>query len=247
MNQTLLGDGWWNLLKEEFSKSYMERLKSFLLEEYKNKSTVIYPEPYNIFKAFKLCQPDEVKVIIIGQDVYHNGQADGLAFSSKHSFSRPKSLQVIFKEVDKQIMKSTNGEDFSGNFKGHDLTCWATQGVLLLNSCLTVRKGIPNSHQGKGWEEFIEVVLRLLIADPKPKVFVTWGNSAVNVLSKAADDHTIGHLWLSSGHPATVLYNRDTFSGNKHFIKINEYLQDNGRDPIDWRVTRQEDEFSRKS
>ena len=238
MREELVGRSWWEELQQEFSKDYIKDLRNFLVSRYQSKVTV-YPRPSDIFRAFKLCELDKVKVIILGQDPYHNGSADGLSFSSQ-AYNRPKSLQVIFKEIDKQLFKSESPEEFNNNFKGHDLTCWAKQGVFLLNSCLTVEKGKPNSHKGKGWENLLNKVIDILVKSKEPKVFITWGKDATNLLEdKIPEDSS--HIWLSSGHPATKFYGKDTFSGNNHFIECNKFLEKNNLEPINWKVIRNEE------
>lgn len=213
---------WKSLIESETNKPYFTNLLKMLEVERKNK--VIYPPSELIFNAFKLTPFEKVKVIIIGQDPYHNAnQANGLAFSVNHELKLPKSLINIFKELENDL----------GIFnKVGDLTNWATQGVFLINTILTVEHDNPLSHKNIGWEVFTKTVIKTLNDDISPKVFVLWGNHAKNYL-KLLDNKK--HLIITSAHPSPLsAYNG--FWGSKPFSKINKYLKDNKLDPIDWRT-----------
>ena len=212
---------WKEHLKDEFDKDYFVQLTDFVRNEYYNGT--IYPPGHLIFNAFNLCPFDKVKVVIIGQDPYHGpGQAHGLCFSVNDGVAFPPSLQNIFKEI-----KSDIGTDVprSGN-----LTRWAQQGVLLLNSTLTVRAHQAASHAGHGWETFTDTVIRSLAEEREHIVFLLWGAYAQR---KGAFIDRSKHLVLSSAHPSP-LSAWNGFFGNKHFSKTNEYLIANGETPIVW-------------
>ncbi|MCI5910750.1 MAG: uracil-DNA glycosylase [Oscillospiraceae bacterium] len=217
-------NSWDELLKDEFKKPYYLRLRQFLINEYR--SQVIYPNMYDIFNAMKLTSYEDVKVVIIGQDPYHGiNQAHGLSFSVKKGVAPPPSLVNIFKEI-----KSDVGVDNSG--KHGELTKWAEEGVLLLNSCLTVRAGKANSHRGMGWENFTDDVIMLLNQREKPMVFMLWG---ANAKAKAQLITNPAHLVLTAAHPSPLsAYNG--FFGCKHFSKANDFLVKNGMTPINWSI-----------
>lgn len=218
------GNDWDKLLEDEFKKDYYIKLRQFLANEYKTQR--IFPGMYDIFNAMKLTSYDDVKAVIIGQDPYHGeGQAHGLSFSVKKGVAPPPSLVNIFKEI-----KSDVGIDNSG--KHGELTKWAENGVLLLNSVLTVRVGSPKSHQGMGWETFTDDVIRLLNLREKPMVFLLWGRDAKN---KAKLITNPNHCILTAAHPSPLsAYNG--FFGCKHFSKANEFLVSKGIEPIDWSI-----------
>lgn len=211
-----LAAGWSGLFKTEFEKEYMNILQAFLKEEYLDKQ--IYPARENIFKSFELLELDRVRVVILGQDPYHGSdQANGLAFAVKEGLQTPPSLQNIFKEI-----KSTYGEVPSST----TLEGWAEQGVLLLNTVLTVREGSPNSHKDKGWEIFTNKIIEALGDKDQPMVFMLWGNSARNkkILIKNKN-----HLILEAPHPSPLSAHRG-FLGCNHFVKANEFL----KEKINW-------------
>jgi len=214
---------WFELLKEEFEKPYFKNLQKFLDEEY-NKYT-IYPKVENIFNALNKVKYNDVKVVIIGQDPYHEpGQAHGLSFSVEEGVNLPPSLQNIYKEINSDL-----GVPIS---KSGNLTCWAKQGVLLLNTVLTVRRGQANSHQNKGWETFTSKIIELLNNRETPIVFMLWGNSAKKIGEKITNTN---HFILKSAHPSPLsAYNG--FFGCKHFSKANEFLISKGYKGIDWKV-----------
>lgn len=219
---TKIAQNWYNLLEEEFNKTYFSNLQKFLDKEYK--TYTIYPKAENIFNALNYVKYDDVKVVIIGQDPYHEpNQAHGLAFSVEDDVNLPPSLKNIFKEIasDLNIEQSQNG----------NLTRWAKQGVLLLNTVLTVRKGQANSHKDKGWEILTSKIIELLNLREKPIVFLLWGSQAKGFSAKITNKN---HLVLSSVHPSPLsAYNG--FFGCKHFSKANDFLIRNGEIPIDWR------------
>ena len=213
---------WFDILKDEFEKPYFKKLQKFLDEEYAN--FTIYPKVENIFNALNLTKFNDVKVVILGQDPYHEpGQAHGLAFSVESGLL-PPSLQNIYKEInsDLNLPISKNG----------NLTCLAKQGVLLLNTVLTVRKGQANSHKNKGWEEFAGKVLEKLNEHENPIAFLLWGNQAKKLGEKITNKK---HLKLCCCHPSPLsAYNG--FFGCKHFSKTNEFLIKNNLTPINWEI-----------
>lgn len=212
---------WKERLQPEFDKPYFKTLTDFVREEY-SRGTV-YPPGRLIFNAFDLCPFDKVKVVIIGQDPYHEpGQAHGLCFSVNDGVQFPPSLRNIFKEISDDLGKPVPA---SG-----DLTRWARQGVLLLNATLTVRAGMAGSHQGHGWEEFTDAVIRELNANRSGLVFILWGSYAKK---KGAMIDRSRHLVLSSAHPSPLsAYNG--FFGSHHFSLANDWLIKHGEAPIDW-------------
>ncbi len=215
---------WDELLKDEFTKDYYLKLRQTLINEYKTQT--VFPDMYDIFNAMKLTSYDDVKCVIIGQDPYHNeGQAHGLSFSVKKGIAPPPSLVNIFKEIKDDI-----GTDNLG--KHGELTKWAENGVLLLNSVLTVRAHSPKSHRGIGWENFTTDVIKLLNQREKPMVFMLWGGDAK---AKQKFITNPNHLVLKSAHPSPLsAYNG--FFGCKHFSKANEFLRANGMEEIDWSI-----------
>lgn len=215
-------ESWKEVLKDEFEKPYFKELAQFVKEEYT--STKVYPHPKNIFSAFKLTPFDQVKVVILGQDPYHGaGQAHGLSFSVAEGVRNPPSLQNIYKELERDL--GTKVDASSG-----DLTRWAAQGVLLLNSTLTVRAGSPGSHQGKGWEQFTDAVITVLSDKREHLVFILWGNYAK---AKGAHIDRTKHLVIESAHPSPFSAYTGFF-GSKPFSATNHFLQAHSITPIDW-------------
>ena len=211
---------WLKLLDSEFNKKYFLQLINFVEKEYDSKDC--YPQKGFIFSAFNKCSLDNVKVVIIGQDPYHGeNQANGLCFSVNSDLSPPPSLLNIFKEIN--LSFDVRSES--------DLSDWASQGVLLLNSILTVEKGLPGSHAKKGWEEFTENVIKLISERKKNIVFMLWGGYAKKKESLIDSNN---HLILKSGHPSPMSANRGYWFGNKHFSKCNNYLKENGIKNICW-------------
>lgn len=220
MNVTI-NETWKEQLGAEFDKPYFASLVAFVKSEYKN--STIYPPGKLIFNAFNLCPFDKVKVVILGQDPYHEpGQAHGLCFSVMDNVPFPPSLQNIFTEIANDLHKPVPA---SGN-----LTRWAEQGVLLLNATLTVHAHLAGSHQNKGWETFTDDVIKLLSDRKEHLVFILWGGYAKR---KAALIDSSRHLVLTSAHPSPLSAYRGFF-GNGHFSKTNEYLAAHGMTPIDW-------------
>lgn len=216
-----INETWKEQLGAEFDKPYFASLVAFVKSEYKN--STIYPPGKLIFNAFNLCPFDKVKVVILGQDPYHEpGQAHGLCFSVMDNVPFPPSLQNIFTEIANDLHKPVPA---SGN-----LTSWAEQGVLLLNATLTVRAHLAGSHQNKGWETFTDDVIKLLSDRKEHLVFILWGGYAKR---KAALIDSSRHLVLTSAHPSPLSAYRGFF-GNGHFSKTNEYLATHGMTPIDW-------------
>ncbi|MEE1048858.1 MAG: uracil-DNA glycosylase [Clostridia bacterium] len=218
-----IGNEWDQLLKDEFNKEYYLRLRSILAYEYKNQT--IYPDMYDIFNALRYTSYSDVKAVIIGQDPYHGeGQAHGLCFSVKKGIEPPPSLKNIFKELETElgIAKPTHGE----------LTSWAKQGVLLLNTVLTVRAGQANSHKGLGWEIFTDKIIELLNKREKPIVFLLWGANARN---KAQLVTAPQHKIFTCAHPSPLsVYNG--FWNCGHFSGCNDFLKQIGSEPINWNL-----------
>lgn len=216
-----IDQSWKKVLEDEFEKPYFKKLTDFVREEY-SKHTIYPPGPL-IFNAFNLCPFDDVRVVIIGQDPYHGpNQAHGLCFSVQNGVKPPPSLLNIFKEIKDDVGKEVPD---SGN-----LERWAKQGVLLMNATLTVRKGQAGSHQGKGWEEFTDAVIKKISDEKENVVFLLWGAYAQK---KGAVINTGKHLVLTSPHPSPFSADRGFF-GNKHFSKTNEYLGGKGLEEINW-------------
>ncbi len=216
-----IDESWKEVLKEEFEKDYFVKLTSFVRQEYKEKT--IYPKASNIFNAFNLCPFDKVKVVILGQDPYHEpNQAHGLCFSVLEPTPAPPSLKNIFKEINLDLGITPH--------ESGDLTRWASQGVLLLNATLTVEAHKAGSHQGKGWEEFTDRVIFNLANRKSGLVFLLWGSYAQK---KGEFIDQTKHLVLKSVHPSPLSAHRGFF-GNHHFSQANNYLIAQGQLPIDW-------------
>lgn len=217
-----INDSWAERLGNEFAQPYFSQLTDFVRHEYA--TTTCYPPGRLIFNAFNLCPFDSVKVVIIGQDPYHEaGQAMGLSFSVPDGVAMPPSLQNIFKEIQGDL---GIGVPQSGN-----LTRWAEQGVLLLNATLTVRAHLAGSHQRHGWERFTDAAISRLSEGRDHLVFILWGGYA---RSKASLIDRSRHLVLESVHPSPLSANRGGWFGNHHFSRCNEYLAGHGMDPINW-------------
>lgn len=216
-----IDESWKEVLKEEFEKDYFVNLTSFVRQEYKDKT--IYPKASNIFNAFNLCPFDKVKVVILGQDPYHEpNQAHGLCFSVLDPTPAPPSLKNIFKEINLDLGITP--------LESGDLTRWASQGVLLLNATLTVEAHKAGSHQGKGWEEFTDRVIFNLANRKSGLVFLLWGSYAQK---KGEFIDQTKHLVLKSVHPSPLSAHRGFF-GNHHFSQANSYLTQQGKQPINW-------------
>lgn len=216
-----IAPSWKQQLGEEFSKPYFQELAEFVKSEYKTHT--VYPPGKEIFRAFEVCKFEDVKVVILGQDPYHGPkQANGLAFSVHDGVRMPPSLVNIFKEIQNELGKELPP---TGN-----LERWAEQGVLLLNATLTVQARNPGSHQRKGWEKFTDAVIQKVSENKSGVVFMLWGAYAQK---KGEVIDTSKHLVLKSAHPSPYSADRGFF-GNGHFIKANEYLKGQGKEPIDW-------------
>lgn len=216
-------NSWDVLLKDEFQKPYYLNLRKFLVQEYKTQT--IYPNMNNIFNALKYTDYKDVKVVILGQDPYHQpNQAHGLCFSVLKGVNPPPSLQNMYKEIH---------AEYGYPIPDHgELTYWAEQGVLMMNTVLTVRESQPNSHKGVGWEIFTDNVISLLNLRPEPMVFLLWG---ANARAKKKLITNPNHLVLESAHPSPLsAYNG--FFGNGHFKKANEFLKSKGMAEIDWQI-----------
>ena len=211
---------WYELLKEEFAKDYFISLQNFLKQEYSTR--IIFPKEENIFNALNYLPFEKIKVVIIGQDPYHEeGQAQGLSFSVPDNFPFPPSLVNIFKEIESDLnIKCKN----SGN-----LIRWAKQGVLLLNTVLTVRQGQANSHKDKGWEKLTSKIIQMVGKKKEPVVFLLWGSFAQSFEPYIEKQHLV----LKAPHPSPLSAYRGFF-GCKHFSKCNDFLIKNGEEPIDW-------------
>ncbi len=220
-----IGNSWDDILADEFNKEYYLKLREFLKYEYSHYK--IYPNMYDIFNSLKYTDYHDVRAVILGQDPYHGaGQAHGLCFSVKEGVTPPPSLKNIFKEMqtDLGLAPPISGE----------LTKWTKQGVLLMNAVLTVREGQANSHKGKGWELLTDAVIKKLNERDKPIAFILWGGNAR--AKKALITNPI-HGIFESAHPSPLsAYNG--FFGCRHFSKVNEFLINNGMDPIDWSLTK---------
>lgn len=223
MGMIKIEPSWRNALADEFTAPYFAQLTEFVRQEYAQ--TTCYPPGGQIFAAFDLCPFDQVKVVVIGQDPYHGaGQAEGLCFSVASGVRIPPSLRNIFKEVadDLQQPLATDGS----------LRHWAEQGVLLLNSTLTVREGKPGSHFGKGWEQFTDAVIDRVNRGRDHVVFLLWGRKAQE---KAKNIDTQRHLVLTGAHPSPMALNHGgAFFGLHHFSQTNAYLVQHGLAPIQW-------------
>ena len=216
-------ENWKNILQPEFDKESFKNLSRFVNSEYVN--NICYPEEKNIFSAFNTCSLENLKVVIIGQDPYHGmGQAHGLSFSVREDKVLPPSLKNIFKELKTDILEF--------EFANGNLTSWANQGVLLLNSVLTVKEKSPASHQKKGWETFTDATIAKLSERREHLVFLLWGNYAQ---SKKVLINQNKHLVLEAAHPSPFSAHKGFF-GCQHFSKTNAYLTDHGIQPIDWRL-----------
>lgn len=215
-----IGNSWDEILKADFESENYQNLRKFLAEEYRTHR--IYPDMHDIFNALKYTAYENVKVVILGQDPYHGfGQAHGMCFSVKPNVPAPPSLQNIFKEIESDLnIKNTSPY----------LVNWAKQGVLLLNTVLTVREGQPNSHKGKGWEVLTDSIISKLNERKDPIVFLLWGG---NARSKKALITNPWHLILECPHPSPLSAYAGFF-GCKHFSKCNAFLQKHNQLPIDW-------------
>ncbi len=219
----MIDNDWLTELGQEFAKPYYKELYQFVLDEYN--TTQVFPPADDIFNAFHLTPLSQVKVVIIGQDPYHNvGQAHGLCFSVKPEVDIPPSLVNIYKELHEDLGCSIPDNGY--------LVKWASQGVLMLNTVLTVRAHMANSHKGRGWEKFTDAAIRALNKQDRPIVFILWGKPAQ---SKAKMLDNPNHLILKAAHPSPLsAYNG--FFGSRPFSQTNRFLEEHGETPIDWQI-----------
>lgn len=218
-----LGNDWDELLKDEFQKEYYFNLRQFLKREYRTK--IIYPDMYKIFEALKLTSYEDTKVVILGQDPYHGeNQAHGLAFSVQERVQIPPSLVNIYKELSNDLGCYIPNNGY--------LVPWAKQGVLLLNTSLTVIANRANSHRNKGWEVLTDTIIQILNKKDAPVVYLLWGNNAKEKMKYLTNPK---HLALTSVHPSPLSANRGFF-GCKHFSKANKFLRENGVSEINWQI-----------
>lgn len=220
----MLTGEWLEAMQDEFQKTYYKELYQFVKEEYD--STLVFPPADDIFNAMHFTPLNEVKVLLLGQDPYHNvNQAHGLSFSVLPSQTKlPPSLQNIYKELQEDLGCYIPNNGY--------LKKWADQGVLLLNTVLTVRAHQPNSHQGKGWEKFTDAIIQAVNAQDRPIVYLLWGKPAQRKIPMLTNSK---HLILKAAHPSP-LSAHNGFFGCKHFSQANEFLKANGVDPIDWQI-----------
>ena len=220
---SMITNDWLPALEPEFGKPYYKDLYRFVLQEYR--TAQVFPPAEDVFNAFHLTPLGEVKVVIIGQDPYHNvGQAHGLCFSVKPEVEIPPSLVNIYKELEDDLGCTIPNNGY--------LVKWAKQGVLMLNTVLTVRAHQANSHRGKGWEQFTDAAIRALNEQDRPIVFLLWGGPAGQ---KASMLNNPKHLVLKAPHPSPLSAYRGFF-GCRHFSKTNAFLEANGIQPIDWQI-----------
>ncbi|KRU17650.1 MULTISPECIES: uracil-DNA glycosylase [Bacillus] len=216
-----LNDSWWAVMKSEFEQPYYQELREWMKEEYRTQT--VFPKPDDVYRALHLTSYEEVKVVILGQDPYHGpGQAHGLSFSVQPGVKHPPSLRNIFQELK---------DDLGCPVPNHgSLVSWAEQGVLLLNTVLTVRKGEANSHKGKGWERVTDRVIDVLNERDQPVVFVLWGRHAQNKKERIDQNK---HYIIESPHPSPFSA-RNGFFGSRPFSKVNAYLNQMGIEEINW-------------
>lgn len=219
----MIGNSWDFYLKEEFEQPYFKELLSFIEEEYKEKT--VYPPKNEVFNAFRYTKYEDLKVVILGQDPYHGEkEAQGLSFSVNNAIKRPPSLQNIFKELETDLSIKISDKN--------SLVPWAEQGVLLLNSVLTVIKDHPASHQKRGWETFTDHVIQIINEKEAPVVFILWGNYARSKKNLITNKK---HYIIESPHPSPFsAYNG--FFGSRPFSKTNTFLMNHQREPINWQI-----------
>lgn len=247
--RALLGDSWYDVLAPVINSDYMSKIGNYLRE--RRTKTIVYPAERDVFRALQATHFKQIKVVILGQDPYHDGSANGLAFGFKLKWVEtqkgvttkplPKSLDVIFKEVERDC--------YNGLYLNSDptLQSWADQGVLLLNTVLTVERGVPKSHANIGWQRFTKIVLWELLKDISPKVYMLWGNDAQSLFQEVWEkvnpttEQVSNALVLKAKHPAADLYGEvskadfpNTFAGNGHFSQANKFLKIHKRQQIKW-------------
>ena len=220
-----IGNDWDQVLTEEFQKEYYQQLRQFLVEEYR--THVVYPDMHDIFNALKATAYQDVKVVILGQDPYHEpGQAHGMSFSVKPGVPQPPSLVNIFRELESDLGIAPPPKDY-----GY-LMHWAQGGVLLLNTVLTVREHAANSHKGKGWEQLTDRIISALNEREAPVVFLLWGK---NAQAKVPLITAPQHLILTGAHPSPLSAHHGFFGG-RYFTKANAFLKGTGQGPVDWTI-----------
>ena len=220
----MIGNDWDSALSEEFKKEYFKEIEEFIESEYASKT--IYPPKEDIFNAFKFTPLGNVKVVILGQDPYHeNGQAHGLAFSTPEGRPIPRSLKNIFKEIQDEYSYPIP--------ESGCLEKWAKQGVFLLNTVLTVREGEANSHSDCGWQTFTDNIIKIINEQDRPIVFMLWGKQAEKKTELLTNPN---HLVLTTSHPSPFSARRGFF-GCSHFKKANEFLKENDIDEINWKLS----------
>lgn len=220
----VLKNDWADILGDEFKKEYYLRMRRFLMQEYENHT--VYPDKWDVLSALRMTPFAKTKAVILGQDPYHGpGQAHGLSFSVKPGIPPPPSLQNIFKELHSDLGCPIPNHGY--------LTKWAEQGVLLLNTVLTVRRGQPNSHKGIGWETFTTRIIDALNERTTPVVFILWGSHAQQKRERV---DTSRHYIIASPHPSPLSAHRGFF-GSKPFSRTNEILRQNGLEEIDWNLS----------
>ena len=233
----IIGNKWDELLADEWQKPYYQELRSFLIEEYRDGT--VYPPAEDIYNSLRLTDYDDVRVVILGQDPYHEpGQAHGLAFSVREGTELPPSLVNIFKELRDDLgITMADRPDGTDSSRGV-LDPWARQGVLLRNTVLTVRAHQAGSHRGKGWERFTDRVIELLAARETPMVFILWGANAgakKDLILRSQQSGGLRHLIITAPHPSPLSAYRGFFGGS-YFSRCNYFLEDNGVSPVDWRL-----------
>lgn len=220
---TKIGNDWDIMLQDEFDRPYFKRLENFLTEE--RARYEIYPPQGDVFNALRYSSFQDTKVVILGQDPYHEpGQAHGLCFSVNKGVTIPPSLVNIYKEIENDLGIKMPGHGY--------LADWAKQGVLLLNTVLTVRRGQANSHKGKGWETFTDRIVEILNQRQKPMVFILWG---ANAKSKTELITNKEHMVITGAHPSPLSAWKGFFGG-RYFSKANRYLEITGQEPVDWGI-----------
>ena len=226
MLQNLIPNTWLPYLNSEFQEPYFLRLDAFVEKEYQTKT--IFPSKNNIFNALNSVAPEDVKIVILGQDPYHEpNQAHGLSFSVQDGVELPKSLINIYQEMQSDLGIAPA--------KSGNLQKWANQGVLLLNSVLTVENHLANSHKNQGWEQFTSKILKTVLDTPQPKVFILWGRQAADTFYSIYNNEKNVYI-IKSAHPSPLSAYRGYF-GSKPFSRANQYLKANNSTEIDWRVS----------
>lgn len=233
----MTGNDWDQLLADEWAKEYYQQLRAFLKDEYA--SATVYPPAEDVLNALRFTSYENTRCVILGQDPYHEPrQAQGLAFSVPGDVKFPPSLVNIFKELEADQGRVWDDVEVSADEPV--LKPWAEEGVLLLNTALTVRAHEAGSHRGKGWEIFTDKVIELLASRPVPLAFILWGSNAAakkDIILKAAEAASVKHLIITAPHPSPLSAYRGFFGG-RYFSRVNYFLEDNGLEPINWALHR---------